>query len=40
GEGKDGFILLEDRADPATGDAAHGEDLQDHGCAVATSLNP
>ena len=40
GEGKDGFVLLEDRANPATGDSAHGEDLQDHGCTMATSLNP
>ena len=30
-----GFILLADRADPAAGDMAHGEDLLDHSCAVA-----
>jgi CDP-diacylglycerol pyrophosphatase len=30
-----GFILLADRADPAAGDVAHGEDLLDHSCAVA-----
>jgi CDP-diacylglycerol pyrophosphatase len=32
---KDGFILLADRADPAAGDMAHGEDLLDHSCAIA-----
>jgi hypothetical protein len=26
--------LLADRADPAAGDMAHGEDLLDHSCAV------
>jgi CDP-diacylglycerol pyrophosphatase len=30
-----GFALLADRADPAKGDMAHGEDLLDHACAVA-----
>ncbi len=30
-----GFILLADRADPATGDRAEGEELQDHSCALA-----
>jgi CDP-diacylglycerol pyrophosphatase len=30
-----GFILLADRADPSTGDLAHGEDLLDHSCAIA-----
>jgi CDP-diacylglycerol pyrophosphatase len=29
-----GFILLADRADPAAGDFAHGEDLLDHSCAI------
>ena len=33
--GKPGFILLADHADLARGDLAHGEDLQDHSCAVA-----
>ena len=33
--GKPGFVVLADRADPARGDLAHGEDLQDHSCAVA-----
>jgi CDP-diacylglycerol pyrophosphatase len=35
GDGKDGFILLEDRAGRAPQDNAHGEDLQDHDCGVA-----
>jgi CDP-diacylglycerol pyrophosphatase len=30
-----GFILLARRADPATGDRGTGEELQDHGCALA-----
>ena len=30
-----GFVLLADRADPATGDRAEGEELQDHDCALA-----
>ncbi len=30
-----GFILLDDRADLATGDHASGEELQDHDCALA-----
>jgi CDP-diacylglycerol pyrophosphatase len=29
-----GFVILNDRADPALGDVAHGEDLQDHACAL------
>ena len=33
--GKPGFIVLADHADPVLGDLAHGEDLQDHACAVA-----
>lgn len=32
---QDGFVLLADRADPARGDGAHGEDLLDHACALA-----
>ena len=34
-DGSIGFVLLDDRADPAAGDRASGEDLQDHSCAVA-----
>jgi CDP-diacylglycerol pyrophosphatase len=34
-DGHDGFILLSDRVDPATGYDAHGEDLLDHACAIA-----
>ncbi len=30
-----GFLLLADRADPAAGDRASGEELQDHDCALA-----
>ena len=33
--GAPGFILLAGRADPAHGDFASGEELQDHDCAVA-----
>ena len=33
--GKPGFIVLADHADPASGDFANGESLQDHSCAVA-----
>jgi CDP-diacylglycerol pyrophosphatase len=33
--GKPGFILLADKRDPATGDRAGGEELQDHTCALA-----
>ena len=29
-----GFIILDDRADPAHGDNASGEELQDHACAL------
>jgi CDP-diacylglycerol pyrophosphatase len=32
---KDGFIMLEDHVDAATGDTAHGEDVQDHTCTIA-----
>ena len=31
-----GFIILDDHADPATGDKAEGEELQDHACAVGS----
>ncbi len=33
--GRPGFVLLADRADPARGNFASGEDLQDHACALA-----
>ncbi len=33
-DGKPGFVLLAGRADPAHGDDASGEELQDHECAV------
>jgi CDP-diacylglycerol pyrophosphatase len=33
-DGNPGFILLADRADPATGDFGSGEELEDHACAV------
>ncbi len=29
-----GFVVLDDRADPANGDNAGGEELQDHACAL------
>jgi CDP-diacylglycerol pyrophosphatase len=34
-DGKPGFVLLANRADPAQGDFASGEELQDHECAIA-----
>jgi CDP-diacylglycerol pyrophosphatase len=33
--GTDGFLLLADWADAATGDRGSGEELLDHGCALA-----
>jgi CDP-diacylglycerol pyrophosphatase len=33
-----GFVLLADRADPAHGNSAHGEDLLDHDCGIAHAL--
>ncbi len=33
--GRPGFILLDDERNPATGDRAGGEELQDHSCALA-----
>lgn len=33
--GQPGFVLLADHFDPATGNAASGEELQDHDCAIA-----
>jgi CDP-diacylglycerol pyrophosphatase len=35
--GRDGFVLLAARADPASGNLAHGEDLLDHSCALAAA---
>jgi CDP-diacylglycerol pyrophosphatase len=35
--GTQGFIILEDQVDPATGDKASGEELQDHDCRIANS---
>jgi CDP-diacylglycerol pyrophosphatase len=35
-DGTSGFVLLDDHADPAMGDQASGEQLQDHSCAVAS----
>ncbi|HUZ73096.1 MAG TPA: CDP-diacylglycerol diphosphatase [Stellaceae bacterium] len=37
GDGTPGFVLLAHRADPAAGDGGSGEELQDHGCAVAAA---
>jgi CDP-diacylglycerol pyrophosphatase len=34
-EGRNGFVLLDDRADLAAGDRASGENLLDHACAIA-----
>ncbi len=36
-DGRPGFVLLADHANPATGDRASGEELQDHACAVGSS---
>jgi CDP-diacylglycerol pyrophosphatase len=38
--GQPGFDVLVDRADMARGDAASGEELQDHDCAVKTDTAP
>jgi CDP-diacylglycerol pyrophosphatase len=35
--GRPGFVVLNDQIDPATGDKAGGEELQDHACALARS---
>jgi CDP-diacylglycerol pyrophosphatase len=32
--GRPGFFVLDDRANPAAGDDASGEELQDHACAI------
>lgn len=34
-DGKDGFLLLDDKVDVPLGDRASGEELQDHDCAIA-----
>lgn len=39
-DGRPGFIILTDRVDPAAGDKAAGEELQDHDCAIAQALHP
>ena len=36
--GRPGFIVLDDHADPAIGDRAAGEELQDHACAIASLI--
>lgn len=36
-DGGQGFILLDDRADPAAGDLGHGEELLDHDCKLAAT---
>lgn len=33
-DGRDGFIILDDRANAATGDTGSGEELQDHTCTL------
>ena len=33
-DGGSGFVILDDRANPAHRDVASGEDLQDHDCAI------
>ncbi len=38
--GKPGFVLLAGRADPSTGDRAHGEDLLDHRCQALQPAPP
>jgi CDP-diacylglycerol pyrophosphatase len=39
-DGKPGFIILDGRADLATGDRGFGEALQDHSCALAHGSSP
>jgi CDP-diacylglycerol pyrophosphatase len=34
-DGHDGFVLLDDQVNKATGDHASGEELQDHSCTIA-----
>jgi len=38
-DGRPGFIILTDRINPAMGDKASGEELQDHACALAQNLH-
>jgi len=38
--GQPGFDVLVDRADPAAGDVASGEQLQDHDCALGADQTP
>ena len=38
-DSRPGFIILTDRINPAMGDKAAGEELQDHGCAIAQTLH-
>jgi CDP-diacylglycerol pyrophosphatase len=37
---RNGFVILAGHQDPASGDAAAGEELQDHGCAIAKDQTP
>lgn len=39
-DGRPGFVLLAERADPARHNFASGEDLQDHACAVLREISP
>jgi CDP-diacylglycerol pyrophosphatase len=39
-DGAAGFVLLEDQVNRGTQDLAHGEDLLDHSCRVATVAQP
>ena len=39
-DGRPGFILLDNRAEPALGDMGNGEALQDHACLVGRSSVP
>jgi CDP-diacylglycerol pyrophosphatase len=39
-QSSDGFIILEDHADLAKADRAHGEDLLDTSCAIAEDKTP
>jgi CDP-diacylglycerol pyrophosphatase len=39
-DGQPGFVLLADHFDPATGDRASGEELQDHECGVMRGGTP
>jgi CDP-diacylglycerol pyrophosphatase len=38
-DGRPGFMVLTDRVNPAAGDKAAGEELQDHDCAIARTLH-